>query len=157
MQKRKRNGLIALGIVLVALGLLLPPMALVGDELLVLEVVTNQEQQAVGLSKRTEIPRNYGMLFVFKEDGEYGFWMKDMQVPVDMFWLTKEGKVVHIERGVTPETFPNTFTNTTPARYVLETRSGVAAIHSIDVGSMVRFVSLPPWSGVVPSLFIPGI
>lgn len=130
-------------------------MALMGNELLVLEVVKSEEQQAKGLSDRTEIPKNYGMLFAFPVDGVYGFWMKDMQAPIDMFWLTRKGVVVHIERGVTPETFPNTFTNTTPARYVLETRSGAAAVHDIDIGSTVRFVSLPPWSGVVPSFFVP--
>jgi uncharacterized membrane protein (UPF0127 family) len=152
MQK-KRKALIVLGIFLIIVGLALPPMAFVGGEFMVLEVVKSEESQARGLSGRIEVPPNYGMLFVFKEDGQYGFWMKDMQVPIDIFWLTKDGEVVHVERGVTPESFPNTFTNITPARYVLETRSGVAAIHNIDIGSMVRFVSLPPWSGVVPSLF----
>lgn len=153
--QRKRNWLIALGVVLVLIGLALPPMALVGNELLVLEVVKSEKEQAQGLSGRTEIPENYGMLFAFRKDSIYGFWMKDMEVSLDIFWLTHDGVVVHVERGVTPETFPNTFANTTPARYVLETRSGVAAIHNIDIGSKVRFVSLPPWSGVVPSFFVP--
>ena len=153
--RKKRNVLIALGLLLILIGLALPPMALMGDELLVLEVAKSTKQQIIGLSWRTNVPENYGMLFVFPTDGVYGFWMKDMQVPIDMFWLAQDGTVVHLERGVSPDTYPNTFTNTTPARFVLETRSGAAAVHSIDIGSKVRFVSLPPWSGVVPSFFVP--
>lgn len=156
MQKRKRNWLLlALGVLLMVIGLTMPPLAFVGDELVVLEVVKTPEQHARGLSQRETIPKNYGMLFVFPDDGEYAFWMKDMLVPIDMFWLTKSGKVVHVERGVAPDTFPSSFVNDTPARYVLETRSGVAAIHSIEDGSMIRFVSLPPWSGIVPTFFVP--
>lgn len=156
MQKRKRNWLIvALGVLLIVVGLIMPPLALIGDELVVLEVVKTPAQQERGLSNRTAIPKNYGMLFAFPDDGTYSFWMKDMLVPIDMFWLAKDGTVVHVERGVVPDTFPNSFVNDTPARYVLETRSGVAAIHNIEEGSTIRFVSLPPWSGVMPTFFLP--
>ena len=49
------------------------------------------------------------MLFVFPVDDLYGFWMNDILMPVDIFWLDAQGQVVSIEQDVAPETYPNVF------------------------------------------------
>ncbi len=61
------------------------------------EVVTTQAAQAQGLGGRSDVPENYGMLFVFPTDQRVGFWMKDMQVPIDIIWLSDTGAVLGIE------------------------------------------------------------
>jgi uncharacterized membrane protein (UPF0127 family) len=33
------------------------------------------------------MPEQYGMLFLFDTPGSYGFWMKDMQFPIDILWI----------------------------------------------------------------------
>jgi hypothetical protein len=48
------------------------------------EVASNDTQKELGLSNRTCIGVNQGMLFVFDKPGKYDFWMKDMKFPIDI-------------------------------------------------------------------------
>lgn len=96
-----------------------------------------------GLSGRANIPKDYGMLFVFPEDKKYGFWMKEMLVPIDMFWLDDKGQVVSILQDVATSSYPNVFYPTVPARYVLETVSGFAREHSIATGTPLLLKVFP--------------
>jgi uncharacterized membrane protein (UPF0127 family) len=98
------------------------------------ESVTAQEK---GLGGRTNVPDGYGMLFVFPVAGDYGFWMKDMEVPIDMFWLDDNGHVITIKENVSPDSYPDVFYPTSDARYVLETKAGFASEHGIVIGSML--------------------
>lgn len=99
-----------------------------------LEVVETAAARGHGLSGRTTLPDDYGMLFVFEEDGEYGFWMKDMLIPIDMIWIANDGTIVHIEHNASPDSYPQSFLPGAPARFVLETRAGYAQEHGWNVG-----------------------
>lgn len=61
------------------------------------------------------------MLFVFPEAGLHRFWMKDMNFPIDIYWLGKNYEVVDVAKNVPPESYPKTFSPKSPANYVLET------------------------------------
>ena len=104
-------------------------------EQLTIEVADTDDSRAKGLSGREEVPEGYAMAFVFSKEGLYGFWMKDMLVPIDIVWLSDEGIVVHIKEHVSPATYPNVFFPTKPAKYVLEMRQGAASTHGFAVGT----------------------
>jgi len=108
-----------------------------------IEYATTPEDRERGLGGRTEIPDDYGMLFVFPEDGLYGFWMKDTLVPLDIFWLDSKGQVVSITRDVATSSYPNVFYPATPARYVLETATGFARAHTVATGTLLRLKNFP--------------
>jgi uncharacterized protein len=88
-----------------------------------------------GLSGREEIPEDYGMLFLFPEKGRYGFWMKDMQVPIDIFWLSDDGTIIAVNESVSPDTYPLAFYPPEPVRYVLETKAGTASMRNWTIGT----------------------
>lgn len=102
------------------------------------EVVTTLAAQAQGLGGRTDVPHDYGMLFVFKQDDRYGFWMKDMLVPIDIIWLSDTGAILGTLDSVSPATYPNVFYPPEPVRYVLETRAGEAKLQSWGVGETIK-------------------
>lgn len=108
-----------------------------------IEYATTPEVRERGLGGRTEIPNNYGMLFAFPKDDRYGFWMKDMLVPLDIFWLDNKGHVVYIASNVATSTYPNVFYPSTPARYVLETAAGFAREHNVKVGAPLLLKNFP--------------
>lgn len=87
----------------------IPITAEFGGVSLRIEYAMTETGRERGLSGRTSIPSDYGMLFVFPEDGRYGFWMKDTLVPLDIFWLNSKGQVVSIARDVATSTYPNVF------------------------------------------------
>lgn len=104
-----------------------------------LDIADTPAERAQGLSGR-EVPQDYGLLFVFPEDGIYGFWMKDMLVPIDMVWLSEEFVIVDIDAGVSPDTYPETFESSVSVRYVLEVAAGEAVRKGWDIGTKL---SLP--------------
>jgi uncharacterized membrane protein (UPF0127 family) len=90
------------------------------------ELATSSAEQEQGLSDRSVIPDNYAMLFVFPEDGQYGFWMKDMDASLDMVWLTDDGTIASVTPNVPANSYPAVFYPPEPIKYVLETRAGFA-------------------------------
>jgi uncharacterized membrane protein (UPF0127 family) len=106
------------------------------------ELATSSAAQERGLSGRTDVPEGYGMLFVFSEAGSYGIWMKDMLVPIDILWLSDTGEVITVKADARPESYPDVFYPSTPARYVLETRDGEAARRGWRQGSVIPLPSL---------------
>lgn len=99
------------------------------------EVAATDEARIRGLSGRTSLTSD-GMLFIFPEDAYYGIWMKDMHIALDILWLNAEGRVVTLMSGVRPETYPEVFTPSAPARYVLELREGDIVRHAITTDTI---------------------
>ena len=87
---------------------------------IVAEVADTQESQERGLSGRNSIEEGRGMLFVFPYPGHYGFWMKDMNFPIDMIWINASGTVVYMVENARPESYPAQYINKPDASYVLE-------------------------------------
>lgn len=110
----------------------------VGDQVVRVSIADTHESRQKGLSGRDGLASDEGMLFVFPEDGMYGFWMKDMRFPIDIVWLSDDWKIVHMAENVSPSTYPQSFTSSEPARYVLELPAGYAALHGIGIGDIVR-------------------
>lgn len=108
-----------------------------------IEYATTVAERKRGLSGRKSVPNDYGMLFVFPKDDYYGFWMKDMLVPLDIFWLDGKGHVVSFVPEVATSTYPNVFYPIKPARYVLETAAGFALTHGIATGTPLLLKNLP--------------
>jgi uncharacterized membrane protein (UPF0127 family) len=60
-----------------------------------------------------------------------------MNFSLDMIWLDDDKRVVHIERGVSPATYPRTFCNDKSASYVIEVRENVA--RQVDIGDTINW------------------
>lgn len=114
-----------------------------GGVSLKVEYATADPARTKGLGGRKSIPGDYGMLFVFPRDATYGFWMKDMLVPIDIFWLDDKGQVVSIAEDVATSSYPNVFYPSVPARYVLETAAGFARAHGIATGTPLLLKNFP--------------
>ncbi|MCX6786798.1 MAG: DUF192 domain-containing protein [Candidatus Kaiserbacteria bacterium] len=114
-----------------------PAIAEFGGVSLRIEYATTTAMQEKGLGGRASIPNDYGMLFVFQKDDKYGFWMKGMLVPIDIFWLNDKRQVVSITQNAAPSSYPNVFYPTESARYVLETTTGFASEHNITIGAFL--------------------
>lgn len=100
-------------------------------------IADTQSEQEQGLSDTLSLAPNTGKLFVFNTPGRYGFWMKDMHYGLDLIWIDKDFKVVGIDKGVTPETYPKIFYPPQEVGYVLEVNSGFSTIHDISLNQLL--------------------
>lgn len=106
------------------------------------EIASTKEEVEQGLSGRERMDQNEGMLFVFPSMGQYAFWMKDMKFPLDMVWISDEGRVTSIAENVATSTYPKkTFKNEAFAKYVLELKAGSASKYGLFLGTSVGLPS----------------
>lgn len=109
------------------------------------ELAITPEERAQGLMFRQKLAFDQGMLFVFEREGIHSFWMKNMLIPLDLIWLDKEKRVVHVEHKVPPcakEPCP-TYASKVPALYVLELKAGSFKERGLKLFDRLDFV-LPP-------------
>ncbi|MDO8183599.1 MAG: DUF192 domain-containing protein [bacterium] len=103
-----------------------------------LELATSTEKRMQGLSGHESLDINAGMLFVFDQPDRYGFWMKEMNFPLDLIWLNNEGKVIAIDAAVPANSYPKIFYPPTPIKYVMEANANWAAAHQLEVGDILQ-------------------
>ena len=111
----------------------------IGDTSIEVEIVDTPRARTKGLSGRKTLPDGTGMLFVFDQGGEYGFWMKEMNFAIDIVWIDGGFEVVGVTEMVTPETYPKIFYPPEPVKYVLELPGGKFRNSSIDIGALMYF------------------
>jgi len=99
--------------------------------------VDTPEDRQKGLSGVSALPQNEGMLFIFDEEGRYGFWMKDTLLALDIIWINNNQEIVHIEKNVRPESYPATYYSPVPARFVVEVNAFFTSTFNINVGDKV--------------------
>ncbi|OGC94583.1 hypothetical protein A2389_01620 [Candidatus Adlerbacteria bacterium RIFOXYB1_FULL_48_10] len=114
----------------------------IGETSIQVEVASNDEQREQGLSDRTSLKVDHGMLFIFDPARKVGFWMKDMNFSIDMIFADEEGSVVKIVSNASPESYtdrqpPQTFPSDVPVRYVLEVPAGYANARGIAIGQKI--------------------
>jgi hypothetical protein len=109
----------------------------VGSENLRLEVADTAAKREKGLSGRQSIGSNKGMLFDFKQSGDWGIWMKDMNFNIDIAWLVKEGKIVHILANVSPASYPEIFRSEKESWYVIEVPASTFGRLNVKEGSSI--------------------
>lgn len=110
----------------------------IGEQKVVVEISDTPTKRTLGLSGRAELAAGTGMLFVFEKPAPAGFWMKAMKFAIDIIWIDESGRVVFIKKDATPESYPEVFTPTAPAKFVLEVPAGFSQKNKIEVGSRVE-------------------
>ena len=97
------------------------------------QVALTQNQHAVGLMYRDEMPMNEGMLFVFEQPTVQCFWMKNTRIALTAAFVADDGTIVNLE-NMKPQT-TESHCSTKPVRYVLEMNQGWFAKKGVKPGS----------------------
>ncbi|HLD05669.1 MAG TPA: DUF192 domain-containing protein [Candidatus Nanoarchaeia archaeon] len=107
---------------------------------LTIEIAQTSDERHQGLSHRTHLKENHGMLFIFEEEKMLTFWMKDTLIPLDIFFIGKDSKVVDIQtmQSCLEEPCPF-YISKEKAQYALEVNAGFALQHKIIIGDTVKW------------------
>ena len=122
------------------------PQVSFGDVTLAVELAATAGERALGLSGRSSIGRNTGMLFIYEADATPGFWMRGMLFPLDIIWIDGQGEVVGVSSDLAPApggSQPSLYYPPGPIRYVLEVNAGLAEELRIGPGSRALFSGIP--------------
>jgi hypothetical protein len=105
------------------------------------ELAMTEEERSRGLMLRERLRPDQGMLFVFAEEGAYAFWMKNTLIPLDILWLDRDRRIVHIEPDLPPcraDPCP-TYGPRRPGLYVLELAAGGAKLYGLKLFDRLEF------------------
>lgn len=109
-----------------------------GDTLqkLDIEIADDDYQRETGLMYRRQLAEHQGMLFVFPEEAQRGFYMKNTYIPLDLIFLDADRKIVNIYNDAAPESM-KTIRSEFPAQYVLEINAGLADQWGLKPGARI--------------------
>jgi len=113
----------------------------IADRPISVSIANTEAERQQGLSGTDELERYEGKLFIFDEARPHGIWMKDMNYAIDILWFNEATELVYIKESVTPDTYPDVFRPTEPARYVVELRAGTVEDLQFVLGDRL---SIPP-------------
>ena len=123
------------------------PLVRVEDLEFPVEVAANAEQRIRGLSGRASLDPGTGMLFIFEKPERFRFWMKQMEISLDIVWIGSNCEVVDVSENVpfpdkeTPlEDLPR-YSPESRAKFVLEINGGEAADLGLGIGDKVEFLN----------------
>ena len=106
------------------------------------EVADTLNEREKGLSGKQSLEINKGMLFIFEKETLSGFWMKDMNFPIDIIWIDKNMRIIGIEKSPVPceegKECP-VFYPKREAMYVLEINSGLSKMYDFGEKDSVSF------------------
>ena len=102
------------------------------------EIVHTPATRQRGLMFRDTLPSDAGMLFLFEEERQQRFWMRNTNIPLDMIFIRTDRSILGIVENAEPHTDDSRFVPG-PSQYVLEVNAGFARKYGIEAGMMVRF------------------
>lgn len=116
-----------------------------GEKSFVIEIADDPSERERGLMFREKMDAGHGMLFIFEDTRQVGFWMKNTPLPLDLVFIGEDGTVRAIRYGeplseavIAPEG---------PVRFVLELNAGIAEKAGIRRGDHVRHPAIDRISG----------
>ncbi|MBN9074265.1 MAG: DUF192 domain-containing protein [Rhizobiales bacterium] len=101
-----------------------------------IEIADDNAERGRGLMFRESMADDHGMLFVFEQTRQVGFWMKNTILPLDLVFIGEDGRVRAVRRGEPMS--EALITPGDPVRFVLELTAGTAGKAGIGKGSLVR-------------------
>jgi hypothetical protein len=108
------------------------------------EIANTTETRSHGLMFRPSLPENTGMLFVFDEDGKWGFWMKNTLIPLSIGFIDRSWRLLEVQdMEVAPDPQAGPFKIYEPAqayRHALEVNKGFFQRKGITPGARFELV-----------------
>ena len=110
------------------------------DRCFTVELAETTEARTQGLMFRDYLAADTGMLFIFPEEQQPTFWMKNVSLPLDIVWIDTNQKIVSINENVQPCLSDNcpTIRPTKKIQYVLEINGGLISDMNLKIGDQAK-------------------
>jgi len=103
-----------------------------------IEIADDDRQTTQGLMYRRTMKQNRGMLFIFPDEEERSFWMKNTVLALDIMYLNANKEIVSITENAQPKSEESIWSEV-PAKYVVEVNAGFVTQYDIKVGDIITF------------------
>ena len=105
---------------------------------LTVEVADTRSEREKGLMFRYAMPVDSGMLFVFENEMNLSFWMKNTYIPLDIAYISSKGVINEIYR-MEPLDYSIVYPSKKPAKYAIEVNAGWFKKNGVEPGMKLDF------------------
>ncbi len=109
----------------------------INDKISHAEVAFTRKGRTIGLMFRDALDKDHGMLFVFPQEQNLSFWMKNTKIPLSVAFINSKEIITQID-PMAPNSLMN-HTSKEKVKYALEMEQGWFRKSGIKVGSKVGF------------------
>jgi hypothetical protein len=112
----------------------------VGAAVFQTELALNPADREKGLMFRDSLPESHAMLFIFPDEAQRVFWMKDTRVPLSIAYISKQGIIKEIldMQPYSLAAVPSVHS----VLYALEVNQGAFARQHVKVGDQMEVSAL---------------
>ncbi|WP_317133593.1 MULTISPECIES: DUF192 domain-containing protein [Antarcticibacterium] len=103
-----------------------------------IEIADTPYEWETGLMYRESLGEEQGMLFVYSQEGQRNFYMKNTYIPLDLIFYNKDSIVVSFYENAEPLDETSIPSNA-PAQFILEVNAGKVEEWNIETGDKMRF------------------
>jgi len=103
-----------------------------GGKTFTLEIADTEASREYGLMRRDSMPAQHGMIFVFADEKDRGFWMANTRIPLDIVYVNAAGKVVSVKQMKPYDR--TTVPSDGPAMYAIELNKDTAEKVGVKAG-----------------------
>jgi len=102
-----------------------------------LYIADTEKKITEGLSVFKTIKNNEWMIFIFPQEWNYWFWMKNMKFDIDLLWIDKNWKIIWYINNFKKETYPEVFFPPKNIKYVVELNSQAIEKYNIQTWDLI--------------------
>ncbi|WP_018865904.1 MULTISPECIES: DUF192 domain-containing protein [unclassified Thioalkalivibrio] len=107
----------------------------IGEQTLTVEIAATDRARRIGLMHRDHLPDDHGMLFIWPRPAQYGMWMHNTRIPLDVAFIDADFTITNIA-SMTPHS-TRIHEAKRPVRYALEVNAGWFERHGVAAGDRV--------------------
>lgn len=103
-----------------------------------IEIADTEFDEQTGLMYRESMDKNQAMLFVFDNEVERYFYMKNTKIPLDIIYINANKIIVSFQKNTIPFD-ESSLPSNAPAKYVLEVNAGLADSWALAIGDSISY------------------
>lgn len=103
-----------------------------------IEIADTESERTIGLMHRRSMPDTQGMLFIFDEEEQRSFWMRNTLIGLDIIYIRANGEIESIAKYTVPMS-ERSVPSKGPATYVLEVIEGFCDRYNVKEGDKIAF------------------
>ena len=103
-----------------------------------IEFAESEYETQTGLMYRKSMQSNRAMLFIFENDSQRSFYMKNTEFALDIIYINSDFKIVSIQKNAKPLD-KSSLPSQSPAKYVLEVNAGQSDQWGLVAGDVIQF------------------
>ncbi len=103
-----------------------------------IEIADDDYQTQTGLMYRHSLGQNQAMLFIFPDEQQRYFYMKNTEIPLDILYFNSEKKLVDLNKNARPYD-ETSLPSEAVSQYVLEVNAGLTDKWNLEKGDKIEF------------------